>query len=40
VIPLSHVGLSVPPDDPLYGQRPPDNEDVLYQNASRAHYQT
>jgi len=30
VIALSHVALSVPPDDPLYGQRPPDNEDVLF----------
>lgn len=30
VISLSHVALPVPPDDPLYGQRPPDNEDLLY----------
>ena len=30
VIPLSHVALSVPPDDPLYGQRPPKNENVLF----------
>ena len=30
VISLSHVALPFPPDDPLYGQRPPDNEDVLF----------
>jgi len=24
------VALSVPPDDPLYGQRPPKNENVLF----------
>lgn len=30
VISLSHVALPVPPDDPLYGQRPPDNADVLF----------
>jgi alpha-beta hydrolase superfamily lysophospholipase len=30
VISLSHVALPVPPDDPLYGQRPPDNSDVLF----------
>ncbi len=30
VISLSHVALPVPPDDPLYGQRPPGNEDVLF----------
>jgi alpha-beta hydrolase superfamily lysophospholipase len=30
VISLSHVALPVPPDDPLYGRRPPDNEDVLF----------
>jgi hypothetical protein len=24
------VALPFPPDDPLYGQRPPDNEDVLF----------
>jgi hypothetical protein len=30
VISLSHIALPFPPDDPLYGQRPPDNEDVLF----------
>jgi len=30
VISLSHVALPIPPDDPLYGQRPPDNQDVLF----------
>jgi len=30
VISLSHVALPVPPDDPLYGQRAPDNADVLF----------
>ncbi len=30
VISLSHVALTFPPDDPLYGQRPPDNADVLF----------
>ncbi|MGD8543140.1 MAG: hypothetical protein PVI39_12675, partial [Desulfobacteraceae bacterium] len=30
VISLSHVALPFPPDDPLYGQRPPDNQDVLF----------
>jgi len=30
VISLSHVALPIPPDDPLYGQRPPENEDVLF----------
>jgi alpha-beta hydrolase superfamily lysophospholipase len=30
VISLSHVALPIPPDDPLYGQRPPDNADVLF----------
>jgi len=29
-ISLSHVALPFPPDDPLYGRRPPDNEDVLF----------
>jgi alpha-beta hydrolase superfamily lysophospholipase len=27
---LSHVALPIPPDDSLYGQRPPDNEDLLF----------
>jgi len=30
VISLSHVALPIPPDDPLYGQRPPDNTNVLF----------
>jgi alpha-beta hydrolase superfamily lysophospholipase len=30
VLSLSHVALPIPPDDPLYGQRPPDNEDLLF----------
>jgi alpha-beta hydrolase superfamily lysophospholipase len=30
VISLSHVALSFPPDDPLYGRRPPNNEDLLF----------
>ncbi len=30
VISLSHVALPFPPDDPLYGRRPPGNEDVLF----------
>lgn len=30
VISLSHVALPIPPDDPLYGQRPPDNDDVIF----------
>ncbi len=30
VISLSHVALPFPPDDPLYGQRPPDNEKALF----------
>lgn len=30
MISLSHVALTFPPDDPLYGQRPPDNENVLF----------
>ncbi len=30
VISLSHVALPIPSDDPLYGQRPPGNEDVLF----------
>ena len=29
-ISLSHVALPIPPDDPLYGQRPPGNQDVLF----------
>ena len=30
VISLSHVALPFPPNDPLYGRRPPENEDVLF----------
>lgn len=30
VISLSHVALPFPPEDPLYGQRPPDNSDLLF----------
>jgi hypothetical protein len=30
VISLSHVALPIPADDPLYGQRPPGNRDVLF----------
>lgn len=30
VISLSHVALPFSPDDPLYGRRPPENEDVLF----------
>jgi alpha-beta hydrolase superfamily lysophospholipase len=30
VISLSHVALPIPPDDPLYGQRPPGNQEVLF----------
>ncbi len=30
IISLSHLALPIPPDDLLYGRRPPDNEDVLF----------
>ena len=30
VISLSHVALPFPPDDPLYGQQPPDNTDAHF----------
>lgn len=30
VISLSHVALPISPDDPLYGQRAPENEDFLF----------
>jgi alpha-beta hydrolase superfamily lysophospholipase len=30
VISLSHVALPIPPDDPLYGRRPPGNDDILF----------
>ncbi len=30
IISLSHVALPFPPDDPLYGQRPPENEHLLF----------
>ncbi len=30
MISLSHVELPIPPDDPLYGRLPPDDEDILF----------
>jgi hypothetical protein len=27
---LSHVALPIAPDDPLYGQRAPDNDDFIF----------
>jgi alpha-beta hydrolase superfamily lysophospholipase len=30
VISLSHVALPFPPDDPLYGRRPPESKDLLF----------
>ncbi len=30
VISLSHVALTFPPDDPLYGRRPPEDEGILF----------
>ncbi len=30
LISLSHLALPIPPDDPLYGRRPPENEDALF----------
>ncbi len=30
IISLSHVALPFPPDDPLYGRRPPGNKDALF----------
>ena len=30
VISLSHVALPIPPDDPLYGQYPPENDDFIF----------
>jgi hypothetical protein len=30
VLSLSHVALPFPPDDPLYGRRPPDDESLLF----------
>ena len=30
VVSLSHVALPFSPDDPLYGRRPPENEDLLF----------
>ena len=30
IVSLSHVALPFPPDDPLYGQYPPDSDDVLF----------
>lgn len=30
VVSLSHVALPFPPDDPLYGQGPPENDDLVF----------
>ncbi len=30
VISLSHIALPFPPDDPLYGRQPPENDDILF----------
>jgi hypothetical protein len=30
VVSLSHVALPFPPDDPLYGRHPPEDEDTLF----------
>jgi alpha-beta hydrolase superfamily lysophospholipase len=30
VISLSHVALPIPPDDPLYGEQPPEDENLLF----------
>jgi len=30
VLSLSHVALPIPPDDPLYGQRPPDDPQTIF----------
>jgi hypothetical protein len=30
VLSLSHVALPFPPDDPLYGQRPPDDAQTIF----------
>jgi non-ribosomal peptide synthetase component F len=30
VLSLSHVALPIPPDDPLYGQRPPDDARTIF----------
>jgi len=30
VVSLSHVALPIPPDDPLYGQFPPDNQEHIF----------
>ena len=30
VVSLSHIALPFPPDDPLYGQRDPENEDIVF----------
>ena len=30
VVSLSHVALPIAPDDPLYGERPPDNNDFIF----------
>jgi hypothetical protein len=30
LISLSHLALPIPPDEPLYGRRPPENEEALF----------
>ncbi len=30
MVSLSHVALPFPPDDPLYGQRPPNDDDIVF----------
>ncbi len=30
VVSLSHIALPFPPDDPLYGQRDPEHEDIVF----------
>ena len=30
VVSLSHIALTFPPDDPLYGRNPPEDEDLLF----------
>ena len=30
LISLSHLALPIPPNEPLYGRRPPENEDALF----------
>ena len=37
VISLSHVALPFPPDDPLYGRRPPEAEGILFRGQMAIH---